>query len=112
MGINFIGGERVQRGSGIGGLLRFVKTIFSSIGQIAKKALQSDSGEKLVQAVKEQAINILINEASNIAQGKDIKESFIDEADKAKNNSKRKIGDLGVGYLKGLKEVKIKFQNL
>ena len=108
MGINFIGGERVQRGSGIGGLLRFVKTIFSSIGQIAKKALQSDSGEKLVQAVKEQAINILINEASNIAQGKDIKESFIDEADKAKKNSKRKIGDLGVGYLKGLKEVKTK----
>ena len=106
MGIHFIGGERVQRGSGIGGLLRFVKKLFSPIAQIAKKALQSDSGKKLVQAVKEQAIDSSINVASNIAQGKDIKESFIVEADKAKKNSKRRIGDLGVGYLKGLKEVK------
>ena len=38
MGLNFIGGERIQRGKGIGGLLRAASKLFSPITKLTKKA--------------------------------------------------------------------------
>ena len=41
MGIQFYGGERIQKGRGIGGLLRLLKSVFmpavKSVGKIQKR---------------------------------------------------------------------------
>ena len=50
MSLRFKGGERLQRGRGIGGLLRLVKSLFSpiirSVGKTAVKAATSKIGKK------------------------------------------------------------------
>ena len=66
MGIYFDGGERLQRGRGIGGLLKLASKLFSPLARVAKKALQSNTGKKLANAVKEQAIESSINVASDL----------------------------------------------
>ena len=101
MGLHFIGGERIQKGKGIGGLLRFASKLFLPISRVAKKAIQSNTGKKIVDAVKEQAIDSSINLASDIVQGKDIKESFKNEFDNVKDKTKIKAVEIGLDYLKG-----------
>jgi hypothetical protein len=49
MSLRFRGGERLQRGRGIGGLLRLAKSVFSpmikTIGKTAMKAVNSKAGK-------------------------------------------------------------------
>ena len=52
MGLNFIGGERIQRGKGIGGLLRAASKLFSPITKLTKKALKSHSWKKNIKCCK------------------------------------------------------------
>ena len=101
MGIYFDGGERLQRGRGIGGLLKLASKLFSPLARVAKKALQSNTGKKLANAVKEQAIESSINVASDLAKGKDLRQSFQDEFENAKASSKKRAIDIGIDYLKG-----------
>ena len=100
MGLYFVGGERIQKGRGIGGLLRFASKLFLPISRVAKKAIQSNTGKKIIDAVKEQAIDSSINLASDIVKGKDIKDSLKDEFENVKDKSKRKAAEIGLDYLK------------
>ena len=79
MSLRFKGGERLQRGRGIGGLLRLVKSLFSpiirSVGKTAVKAATSKIGKKVIEEVKDQAISTGINMAADAVRGKDMKES-------------------------------------
>ena len=100
MGLYFVGGERMQKGKGIGGVLRFASKLFLPISRVAKKAIQSNTGKKLVDAVKEQAIDSSINIATDIAKGKNLKGSLSNELKNVKENAKRKAVEIGLDYLK------------
>ena len=83
MSIRFRGGESLQRGRGIGGLLRLVKSVFSpivkSFGTTALKAVTSKTGKKVLGSIKDQAISSAVNMASDVIKGNDLRESFQNE---------------------------------
>lgn len=108
MGLYFAGGDRIQRGRGIGGLLRIASKLFSPIGSLAKKALESNNGKKIINAVKKQAIDSSINVVKDVTQGKQLGESLKDEFQNVKKNVKRKAIDIGIDVLKGERAKKIK----
>ena len=101
MGLYFLGGERVQRGRGIGGILRIATKLFSPVSSLAKNALKSNAGRRIVNAVKEQAVDSTANIIKDIAGGKNLKESFKDEFENVKKNAKRKAIDVGIEMLNG-----------
>ena len=96
----FHGGERLQRGRGIGGLLRIASKLFRPLGSLTSKALKSQTGKKIMNAVKDQAIDSSINVARDLVEGKNIKESLKDEFENAKSNVKRKAVNIGSEYLR------------
>ena len=100
MSRRFIGGDRIQRGRGIGGILRIASRLLSPIAKVVKSALQTDTGRKIGNAVKQQAIESSINLASDIAKGKTVKQSFKDELENVKHNTKRKAVEIGLDHLK------------
>ena len=100
MSRQFIGGDRIQRGRGIGGILRIASRLLSPIAKVVKSALQTDTGRKIGNAVKQQAIESSINLASDIAKGKTVKQSFKDELENVKHNTKRKAVEIGLDHLK------------
>ena len=53
MSLRFRGGERLQRGRGIGDLLRLVKSVFSPLVKTVAKAAKSNIGKALGNALKE-----------------------------------------------------------
>ena len=79
MGLRFRGGERLQRGRGIGGLLRLVKSVFSPLVKTVAKAAKSNTGKALGNALKEQAISSAINLTGDVIQGNNLKESLKNE---------------------------------
>ena len=99
MGLYFVGGERLQKGKGIGGLMRFASKLFLPISRVAKKAIQSNTGKKIVDAVKDQAIDSSINIATDIAKGKDLKGSLSNELENVKGKTKRKAVEIGLDFL-------------
>jgi LPS O-antigen subunit length determinant protein (WzzB/FepE family) len=99
MGLYFTGSERIQRGRGIGGILRIASKLFAPLASFTKKALSSKVGEKVVKAVKKQAIDSSINIAKDLAAGKNVKESLKGEFENVKQNSKRKALEMGSDYL-------------
>ena len=101
MGLNFLGGERIQRGKGIGGLLRVASKLFAPISVLAKKAIKSDPGKRILNAVKDQALDSSVNVVKDIASGKPIKETLKDEFRNVKKNAKRGAVDIGVDFLVG-----------
>ena len=100
MGMFFHGGERIQRGRGIGGLFRIASKLFKPLASLAVKAVKSPAGKKIVNAVKNQAIDSSINLAKDLAGGKSVRESLKDEFENVKENTKRKVLTLGADYLK------------
>ena len=70
------------------------------MGTLTAKALKSQTGKKIINAVKDQAIDSSINVARDLVEGKSFKESLKDEYENAKSNAKRKAIDLGSEYLK------------
>ena len=82
MGLNFIGGERIQRGRGVGGLLKLATKLFFPVAKMAQKALKSSTGQKIVNAVKDQAINSSMNIANELIEGKNVKDTFSKELQK------------------------------
>ena len=100
MGLFFHGGERIQRGRGIGGLFRFASKLFKPLGTLAVKAVKSPAGKKIVNAVKNQAIDSSIKVAQDLVSGKSVKESLTDEFENVKETAKRKVLNLGTDYLR------------
>ena len=90
MSLRFKGGNLLQRGRGIGGLLRaassLFKPLFKSVGSTAMKIARSDAGKAIGKAVKEQAITSAKNIAVDTIGGKNLKDSVRNEA---KNVRKR-----------------------
>ena len=91
MSIRFRGGERLQRGRGIGGLLRLVKSVFSpivkSFGRTAMKAVTSETGKKELNSIKDQAVSSAINMTGDVIQGNDLGESFQKEFSKMRQTT-------------------------
>ena len=90
MSLRFKGGNLLQRGRGIGGLLRaassLFKPLFKTVGSTALKVARSDAGKAIGKAVKEQAISSAKNIALDTFSGKNIKDSVRNEV---KNVRKR-----------------------
>ena len=80
MSLSFRGGERIQRGRGIGGILRFFRSLFtpalSKLGGTVVKAAQSKAGKVAMNALKEQAIDSGMNLVIDALRGRDMKESL------------------------------------
>ena len=108
MGTFFRGGERIQRGRGvgIGGVLRMASKLFTPLKNVVQKALSSKTGKKIISSVKEQAIDSSINLAKDLASGKDLKRSISDEMENVKGNAKRKAIDIGLDLLKTKQKTK------
>ena len=107
-GYFFQGGERIQRGRGvgIGGVLRMASKLFTPLKNVVQKALSSKTGKKIISSVKEQAIDSSINLAKDLASGKDLKRSISDEMENVKGNAKRKAIDIGLDLLKTKQKTK------
>ena len=104
MGVFFKGGERIQKGKGIGGWLRLATKLFTPLKNVAQKVLSSKTGKKVISSVKNQAIDSSINLAQDLASGKDLKRSITDEMENVKDNVKRKAVDIGIDFLKEKKK--------
>ena len=61
MSIWFSGGERFQRGRGIGGLLRLAKGLFKPVIESIGKAMRSNTGQSIGNAIKDQSIKTAKN---------------------------------------------------
>ena len=104
MGAFFRGGERIQKGAGIGGWLRLATKLLTPLKNVAQRVLSSKTGKKVISSVKNQAIDSSINLAKDLASGKDLKRSITDEMDNVKDNVKRKAVDIGIDFLKEKKK--------
>ena len=93
MSLRFNGGERLQHGRGIGGLLRLVKSVFSplvkSAGKSIVKAVTSNTGKAVMNTIKDQAIDSGMKLATSALRGEDMDESLQEEMQKVK----RKVAD-------------------
>ena len=74
MSIWFSGGERFQRGRGIRGLLRLAEGLFQLLIESIGKAMRSDTGQAIGNALKNQAINTAKNLATDVLTGNPLKE--------------------------------------
>jgi hypothetical protein len=98
MSLRFVGGEHLQRGRGIGGLLRLMKSVFSpvakSVGKKVVSAIKSSSGKKILNVLKDQAIDSSMTLASNALKGNDMNTSIQDELNNVKSNLSTVIDEL------------------
>jgi len=93
MSIRFRGGDRIQKGKGIGGILRAVVSLFKpmaqTIGKTAVNAVRSKTGKMVLDAVKDQALSSVVNLTADALRGNDLKESFRNEV----ATTKQSMGD-------------------
>lgn len=98
MSLRFVGGEHLQRGRGIGGLLRLMKSVFSpvvkTVGKKVASAIKSSSGKKILNVLKDQAIDSSMTLASNALKGNDMNTSIQDELKSVKSNLSTVIDEL------------------
>ena len=122
MTLTFVGGEPLQRGRGLGGLLRLVKSVFTPIAKTAVKAAKSNTGKAIFKALKEQAIDSSVNLATDALRGKNLNESFQNELESVRENTantienfktntkvkkrKRKANQMGKGSKNPTKKIK------
>ena len=83
MSPRFKGGDYIQRGRGIGGLLRMAKSFFMPLVKTAGcrvlKAAKSNTGKMIGNTIKEQAISSGTNLIADAVRGNDMKESLHNE---------------------------------
>ena len=98
MSLRFVGGKHLQRGRGIGGLLRLIKSVFSpvakTVGKKVVSAIKSSSGKKILNVLKDQAIDSSMTLASNALKGNDMNTSIQDELNSVKSNLSTVIDEL------------------
>ena len=91
MSLRFRGGERLQRGRGIGGLLRLFKSVFSplvkSAGKTIVKAATSDTGKAVLRNIKDQAIDSAVKLTADAIRGEDMGESLQNEIQQVKRKA-------------------------
>ena len=87
MSIRFSGGERFQRGRGIGGLLRLAKGLFKPAIQTIGKAVKSNAGKAVGRALKKQAISTGTNLLADIVAGNNLKEGIDREVGNIRQNA-------------------------
>ena len=91
MSLKFVGGERIQRGRGLGGILRMIKSLFTpvlkSVGKNVVKAATSNTAKSIAKTLGEQAIESGINLATDALRGNNIKESANNEFTSIKNTA-------------------------
>ena len=91
MSLRFRGGDYIQRGRGIGGLLRLAKSVFlplmKTAGKTVIKAAKSKTGKMIGNAIKEQAISSGTNLLAGALRGNDLGESLHNEGSKYKTQS-------------------------
>ena len=91
MSLRFRGGVRLQRGRGIGGLLRLVKSLFTplvkSAGKSIVKAATSNTGKAVLNTIKDQAIDSGIKLATDALRGEDMNESLQSELQTVKHKA-------------------------
>ena len=126
MSLKFVGGERIQHGRGLGGLLRMIKSIFTpvlkSVGKNVVKAATSNTAKSIAKTLGEQAIESGINLATDALRGNSLKESASSEFNAFKNTTadtletlkrKRKNQEgYGLSMSKKMKKSKSKRNNL
>ena len=95
MSIRFSGGERFQRGRGIGGLLRLAKGLFKPVIQTIGKAVKSTTGKAVGRALKKQAIETATNLATDILSGNSLKEGVEREVNNIKGRAVLSLKHLG-----------------
>ena len=79
MALQFHGGERLQRGRGIGGILRIAKSVFSPLLRTATRAATSSTGKAIGNALKEQALSSAVNLTTKALRGEDVRDGLMDE---------------------------------
>ena len=83
MSLRFRGGDYIQRGRGIGGLLRMAKSVFlplmKTAGKTIIKAGKSKAGKAVFGAIKDQAISSGSNLLADALRGNDLEESLHNE---------------------------------
>ena len=83
MSLRFRGGGYIQRGRGIGGLLRLAKSVFlplmKTAGKTVIKAAKSKTGKMIGNAIKEQAISSGTNLLADAVRRNDLEESLHNE---------------------------------
>ena len=91
MSLKFVGGERIQRGRGLGGILRMIKSLFTpvlkSVGKNVVKAATSNTAKSIAKTLGEQAIESGINLATDALRGNNMKESANNEFTSFKNTA-------------------------
>lgn len=87
MSLRFRGGERLQRGRGIGGLLRLAKGLFSPLAKTIKGVVTSNTGKAIGKAVKNQLVESGANIASDVLMGNDVNESIQRELQNTRQNA-------------------------
>ena len=89
MSLCFKGGERLQCGRGIGGLLNLVKSLFTrkGAGKGIIKAATSNTGKAVLNSIKDQAIDSGIRLASDALRGEDMDESLHNELQTVKRKA-------------------------
>ena len=96
MSLRFRGGERLQRGRGIGGLLRLAKGLFTPLAKTIKRAVTSNAAKAVGKAVTNQLVESGANIASDVLMGNDVHESMQRELQNTRQNAA-----LGIQELKG-----------
>ena len=90
MSLKFRGGERYQRGRGIGGFFKTIinafKPLFKSAGTSIAKAATSRSGKMLGKALKDQALTSVANLSADALRGNDFGESLSNELVSGRRN--------------------------
>ena len=95
MSLRFKGGNLLQKGRGIGGLLRaassLFKPFFKTIGGTALKVARSNTGKAIGKALKKQAISSAKNIAFDTIRGENIQDSLNNEV----SNVRKRVADNG-----------------
>ena len=93
MSLRFRGGDYIQRGRGIGGLLRMAKSVFLPLMKTAGKTIiktgKSKAGKAVFGANKDQAISSGSNLLADALRGNDLEESLHNEG----QNIRQKAAD-------------------
>ena len=87
MSIWFSGGERFQRGRGIGGLLRLAKGLFKPVIQTIGRAVKSNTGKAIGRALKDQAISTGTNLLADVVAGNNLNEGINREVGNIRQNA-------------------------
>ena len=87
MALRFRGGERLQRGRGIGGLLCLAKGLFKPILKSAKEAITSNMAKAIGKALTNQMVESGANIATDALMGNDINESMYRELQNTRQNA-------------------------